>query len=214
MLTVKRHSGAMRSVAAVIAALRAGAPELLPLEVESSPCHPGSMKNRSNNRRECSARRIAVAAFGLLMLISVAHAAEWAHFDSPDERAATILDNLLREELTRPGSFYEYGPEAAKQAQTAWVRVTDAEPPFLFVMLQGDYCGSGGCAIYGFRYIKDRWQRVYFHAGGEGIYLLDTFTKLHRDIRQYEQIGAGQAIESISRWDGSAYREAERRSAN
>jgi len=188
--------------------------ELLPcLEVESSPCHAGSMKNRSKNRRKCSARKIGVAAFGLLMLISVAHAAEAVRFDSPDERAATILDNLLREELTRPGSNYEYTPEAAERAHTAWVRVTDAEPPFLFVMLQGDYCGSGGCAIYGFRKIKDKWQRVYFHAGGEGIDLLDTSTTLHRDIRQYEQMGAGQAIDSISRWDGSVYREARRRSA-
>jgi adenylate cyclase len=34
------------------------------------------------------------------------------------------------------------------------------------------------------------------------------------DIRQYEQMGAGRAIESISRWDGSVYREARRRSAN
>lgn len=155
-----------------------------------------------------------MAAFGLLMLISVAHAAEAVRFDAPDQRAATILDNLLREELTRPGSNYEYAPEAAARAQTAWVRVTDAEPPFLFVMLQGVYCGSGGCAIYGFRNIKDKWRRVYFHAGGEGISLLDTSTKLHRDIRQYEQMGAGQAIESIARWDGSAYREAGRRSAN
>jgi hypothetical protein len=153
------------------------------LEVESSPCYAGSMRNRSKNRRECCAGGIVLAAFGLLMLISVAHAAEWVRFDSPDERAATILDNLLREELTRPGSNYEYVPEAAEGARTAWVRVTDTEPPFLFVMLQGAYCGSGGCAIYGFCNIKDKWQRVYFHAGGEGIYLLDTSTKLHRDIR-------------------------------
>jgi hypothetical protein len=172
------------------------------------------MKNRSKNCRECSLRRIVVAAFGLLMLMSVAHAAGWVRFGSPDERATAVLENLLREELTRPGSHYEYAPEAAKQAQTAWVRVTDAEPPFLFVMLQGKYCGSGGCAIYGFRNIKDKWQRVYFHFGGEGIDLLDTSTKLHRDIQQYEQMGAGQAIEIISRWDGSVYREARRRSAN
>jgi hypothetical protein len=183
------------------------------LEVESSPSYAGSMRNRCKNRRECCARSIVLAAFGLLMLISVAHAAEWVRFDSPDERAATILDNLLREELTRPGSYYEYVPEAAEGARTAWVRVTDTESPFLFVMLQGVYCGSGGCAIYGFCNIKDKWQRVYFHAGGEGIYLLDTSTKLHRDIQQYEQIGAGQTIESISRWDGSVYREARRKSA-
>jgi hypothetical protein len=170
---------------------------------------------RDHLRTLCvAACRNVVAVFALLMLMSAGHAADAVRFDPPDERAVTVLDNLLREELTRPGSHYEYAPEAAKRAKTAWVRVTDAEPPFLFVMLQEDYCGSGGCAIYGFRNIKDKWQRVYFHVGGEGIYLLDTSTKAHRDIRQYEQMGAGQAIESISRWDGSAYREAGRRSAN
>jgi hypothetical protein len=172
------------------------------------------MKDRSNFRRKRSARRIIVAVIGLLILMSVAHATGVVRSETPDERAVTVLDNLIREELTRPGSDYEYVSEAAGGARTAWVRVADTEPPFLFVMLQGSYSGSGRCAIYGFRNIKDMWQRVYFHAGGEGIFLLDTSMKLHRDIRQYEQVGAGQAIESISRWDGSVYREAKRRSAN
>jgi hypothetical protein len=183
------------------------------MELESWPCQTGSMKKQGKSR-QCSAHLIVTAVFGLLMLLSAAHAAEAVRFDSPDERAAALLDNLLREELTQPNSHREYTPEAAEEAQAAWVRVTAAEPPYLFVMLQGDYCGSGGCAIYGFREIKGKWQRIYFDFGGEGIDLLDTSTKLHRDIRQYESMGAGQAIEITSRWDGSAYREARRRPAN
>jgi len=92
-------------------------------------------------------------------------------------------------------------------AQSAWVSVTDTEPPYLFVMLQGMYCGSGGCPIYGFRELNGAWQEIYFKFGGEGIDLLDTSTGAHRDIQQYEQMGAGQIVEHHSRWDGLAYRE-------
>jgi hypothetical protein len=147
------------------------------------------------------------AILASIVVFSGAYAAEEVSFQRPDTRTATLLPKLLRDELTRRGSGYEYNSEASEVAETAWVKLSEAKPPYLFIMLHGSgYCGSGGCAIYGFRKTKGGWRRIYFHFGGEGIELLNTTTDGHRDIRQDEPAGEGRMVEVTSRWNGSSYR--------
>jgi hypothetical protein len=99
----------------------------------------------------------------------------------------------------------------ADEATSAWVKVSEDEPAYLFVMLGGGYCGSGGCLIYAFRKTQRGWVKVYSKFGADGIEVLDTSTKGHRDLRRYEEFASAGTFEIISRWNGSAYSQATRR---
>jgi len=145
---------------------------------------------------------------------SGAHADQWVAFRPSNARVSSLLDRLLKVELSRSGADYQYDPDAAQSAQIAWVKISRDESPYLFAMLQGSYCGSGGCAIYGFRNVNGKWRKAYFCFGGEGLEVLDTSSNGHRDLRQDEQDGAAMETEITSVWDGQEYRVARRQVIN
>jgi hypothetical protein len=69
----------------------------------------------------------------------------------------------------------------------------------------GGYCGASNCLILGFCQYTGGWRRVYAQFGGDGLEVLSTSTKGHRDLRQWEILGGGKSRESTSHWDGQAY---------
>ncbi len=121
-----------------------------------------------------------------------------------------LIGKLFGGEFSRPGAEYELAPNLADNATSAWVRVSGDEPAYLFVMLGGGYCGSGGCLIYAFRKTKRGRAKVYAKFAADGIEVLDTSTKGHRDLRRYEDFASAGTFEIISRWNGSAYSPARR----
>jgi hypothetical protein len=124
---------------------------------------------------------------------------------SPGKDLRTLIRRLLTHEFSRPGSW-ELAPDPARKAVSVWIRAANDEPPFLFVMPGGGYCGAANCLILGFRKTTGGWIRVYSQFGGESIEVLDAITNGYHDLRQWED-----TTEITSHWDGNAYATADRR---
>ena len=108
----------------------------------------------------------------------------------PDQKAITVLKIL-------PEHFPAH-------TQTMWVNIVDGEDPYLFVM-PIDKCGASDCTIFGFQKLSGDWVKVYEVFGGDGLKILDTKTRNHHDIEQYESQGAGNFIIKTSKWNFDRY---------
>lgn len=117
---------------------------------------------------------------------------------SPDKTALRILNKLLPDEMQQPDGWpTEHGPEIA------WVSIAADEPKYLFAMLPWA-CGVN-CPIYGFRKTPLGWRKVYEVGGGDGIEVLNSKVRGHRDLRQYEEDSAANGTILTSHWDGTQY---------
>ena len=132
-------------------------------------------------------------------------AAEEARFTAPGKNLRALVRRLLTEEFSRPDSTYELVPDPARHALTAWARIENSAPRYLFVLPGGGYCGATNCLILGFRKTASGWIRVYSQFGGDGIEVLDTSTNGHRDLRQWEGSAGEGMVVITSHWSGSAY---------
>jgi hypothetical protein len=108
----------------------------------------------------------------------------------PDQKAIAALRSL-------PEHF-------PADTETMWVNLVDGEDPYLFVV-PIDKCGASDCTIFGFQKLSSGWVKVYEVFGGDGLKILDTKTRNHHDIEQYESRGAGDFIIKTSKWKSDRY---------
>jgi hypothetical protein len=120
-------------------------------------------------------------------------------FQSGDQRALEMVTTILAEEIAKPST--------PPGILTAWVKLSGAEEPYLFVKLQDGYhCGNVNCEAWGFQKTKTGWRKV-FSGSGYQWNVLASSQEGHNNLSKVMHGGAFEQEAKIYHWAGGRYRQ-------
>lgn len=136
-------------------------------------------------------------------------------FQKADAQTFAIINNLLPGEIAAEerSSRTPFGQQYPSHVLVARAKVSESEPPYLFVEIVGPasgFCGNVNCSIWGFESTKYGWRKVFSNIGYQWTVLLHSEGDHHDILERFHDSGSEYTLKTFQ-WAGHHYRQSRSR---